>query len=448
MSETNQHHISPLRIVLITLLLVALVAAVGLTGYLPRQKRDQAARAAAGEMKSSVLTVAAMRVRRAPEQLDIQLPGTTAALIEASIFARASGYVSKRYADIGDRVTEGQLLAEIETPELDQQAAQARAAVAQARQQTGQVRAALIQAEAQRDLAKITWERYRNLVAKGAVARQEADTQEAGFKSTEALVAAQQANLSAAEENVRQAQANLDRIVTLLDFRKVKAPFAGVITARNVEAGSLISAGGGGQGASPQPGSANGGASGNELFRVAQTGTLRILTSVPQSSMPYITVGMPAQIAFNEFRGRKDEGRVVRMSNSMDPNSRTMLVEIHLAYRDGKLYPGMYADVRFSTHRADPPLLVPGESIIAGNSGLQVAVLQDAGEGSKVHLQSIRTGRDYGTETEVVEGLEPGVLIVVGPGDEVREGVTVHAEIAAAGRGAANSTPSQGANKK
>jgi multidrug efflux pump subunit AcrA (membrane-fusion protein) len=434
MSESK---ISSWKLALVGLVLLGLVVAAGLAGYLPRQKREIAARAAAGEIKSAVPVVTAARVKRAPEKVEVVLPGTTSALVEASIFARASGYVSKRYADMGDQVKEGQLLAEIETPELDQQAAQARAAVAQAKQQVAQVRAALLQSQAQRDLAKVTWERYRNLVDKGAVARQDADTQEAGFKSADALVAAQEANLAAGEENVRQAQANLDRLVTLLDFRSVKAPFAGVVTARNVDAGSLISPGGGGQGNSPQPGAANGGASGNELFRVAQTGTLRIFTSVPQSSLPFITVGMAADVTFNEFPGRKSEGRVVRMSNSLELNSRTMLVEVHLQNRDGKLYPGMYADVRFSVNRPNPPLLVPGESIIAGNSGLQVAILRD----SIVHLQPVVTGRDYGTETEIVNGLEAGDLIVVGPGDDVREGVTVKAEVTSPGRGT-------GANKK
>jgi multidrug efflux pump subunit AcrA (membrane-fusion protein) len=434
MSESK---ISSWKLALVGLVLLGLVVAAGLAGYLPRQKREIAARAAAGEIKSAVPVVTAARVKRAPEKVEVVLPGTTSALVEASIFARASGYVSKRYADMGDQVKEGQLLAEIETPELDQQAAQARAAVAQAKQQVAKVRAALLQSQAQRDLAKVTWERYRNLVDKGAVARQDADTQEAGFKSADALVAAQEANLAAGEENVRQAQANLDRLVTLLDFRSVKAPFAGVVTARNVDAGSLISPGGGGQGNSPQPGAANGGASGNELFRVAQTGTLRIFTSVPQSSLPFITVGMAADVTFNEFPGRKSEGRVVRMSNSLEPNSRTMLVEVHVQNRDGKLYPGMYADVRFTVNRLNPPLLVPGESIIAGNSGLQVAVLRD----SVVHLQPVATGRDYGTETEIVNGLEAGDLIVVGPGDDVREGVTVKAEVTSPGRGT-------GANKK
>ena len=454
MNETNQHPISPLKVILVTLLLAGVIAAIALAGYLPRLKQETAARAAADEMKSSVPVVAATRVRRAPEQLDIMLPGTSAALVEASIFARAAGYVKQRYVDLGDRVTEGQLMAEIETPELDQQAAQARAAVAQARQQLGQQRAALLQAQAQRDLAKITWERFRNLVAKGAVARQDADTQEAGFKSAEALVAAQEANLAAGDENVRQAQANLDRLGALLEFRKVKAPFAGVITARNVETGSLISPSGGGQGASPQPGASNGGAGGNELFRVAQTATLRILTSVPQSSMPFITVGMPAQVSFNEYQGRRWEGKVVRMSNTMDTNSRTMLVEVHVQNRDGKLFSGMYADVHFSVYRAHPPLIIPGDAIIAGNTGLQVALLREAEGTFTVHLQAIRTGRDYGTETEILDGLEAGSLIVLGPGDDVREGVIVKAEIqspgrgAPGGRGAPTTTPQTGANKK
>jgi multidrug efflux pump subunit AcrA (membrane-fusion protein) len=447
MSENNDPKISSWKLILAAMVLVGVIVAAALAGYIPRQQRETAARAAAGEMKASLPVVTATVVKHAPEKLDIVLPGTTSALVEASLFARASGYVSRRYADMGDRVKEGQLLAEIETPELDQQAAQARALVAQARQQVGQVRAALLQAQAQRDLAKITWQRYSGLVEKGAVARQEADTQEASYKTTEALVAQQEANLAASDDNVQQAQASLDRIMALLEFRKVKAPFAGVVTARNVEAGSLISATGAGQGASPQPGTPSN-SGGNELYRVAQIGTLRILTSVPQSSMPWIAVGMPAAVAFNELPGPDLEGRVVRMSNAMDPNSRTMLVEIHVANRNGRLFPGMYATVTFHVHRPSPPLLVPGESLIAGNNGLQVAVLHDSAEGNKqVHLQTVTTGRDYGTETEVVEGVAPGDMIVVGPGDDIREGVVVKAEMANQGRGPANSAPN-GANRK
>ena len=168
---------------------------------------------------------------------------------------------------------------------------------------------------------------------------------------------------------------------------------------------------------------------GNEMFRVAQVGTIRILTSVPQANAPGIFVGLPSEVTVNEFQGRKFSGKVTRTMNSLDPNSRTLLVEVQINNRDGKLIPGMYANIRFRSHRDVPPLLVPGDTIIAGNSGLQIAVLEDAGHGAKkIHLQPVQIGRDYGTETEVLSGLQGTELIVVNPGDEVQEGAMVRAE--------------------
>src|SRR5689334_3011677 len=171
-------------------------------------------------------------------------------------------------------------MAEIETPELDQQVAQGRAALAQAQQQLGQTQAALIQAQAQRDLARITWDRYKNLVDRGAVARQDADTQETSYRTSVALVTQQEANVRAAQENVREGQANVDRLLALQEYQRVRAPFTGIVTARNIDVGFLISATGAGQGVSPMQlggGTSGGGTAGNEMYRVAQIGVLRIL---------------------------------------------------------------------------------------------------------------------------------------------------------------------------
>jgi len=225
LSPEHPHHIATWKVVITTLVLAAIVAAIGIAGYLPRKHREEAAASAANQEKVDLPVVTAARVRRAAQESEVLLPGTLSALVETSIYSRAPGYLKKRYVDIGDRVKSGQLMAEIETPELDHQVAQFRAQLSQAGQQLGQSKAALVQAEAQRDLAKVTMERYNNLVTRGAIARQDADTQESTYKTSQALVDAQQANVRASEENVRQAQANLDREIALQDYKMVRAPF-------------------------------------------------------------------------------------------------------------------------------------------------------------------------------------------------------------------------------
>jgi multidrug efflux pump subunit AcrA (membrane-fusion protein) len=427
-------------VALVLLLLAILVAAVALVGYLPRRNQTRAASDAALQERTSLPAVTVAKVVQAPRDTEFLLPGSISAIEEASIYARAAGYVRKYYVDIGDHVRTGQLLAEIETPDFDQQVAQTRAALAQARQQLSQTQASLVQADAQRDLAKVTWDRYDNLLKRGAVARQDADQQESTFKTSEALVNAQQANVNAAEENVRQAQANLDRMVTLQEYQNVRAPFDGVVTARNIDTGYLISATGGGQGSAPinVPGAQAPSASGNEMFRVAQIGTLRIVIDVPQANTADIMIGMPAEVLVQQLPGRIFHGKVTRTANSLDPNSRTLPTQIELANADGKLFPGMYAQVRFRVHRDSPPLLVPGDAVIAGQSGTQVAILEDPPpeiandpqkQGAKrIHLQTVQLGRDYGPQTEIAAGLEGWEWVVVNPGDEVREGNIVKPE--------------------
>jgi multidrug efflux pump subunit AcrA (membrane-fusion protein) len=442
----HEHHISRGKLFLVALVIVIVVAAIALAGYLPRRQREAQAAAAAREERTDLPTVTAAYVRRALANTEILLPGSISPLVEASIYARASGYVRKRYVDIGDQVRQGQLMADIETPELDQQVAQGRAAVAQAQQQLGQTQAALIQAQAQRDLAKVTSDRYKNLVERGAVARQDADTQETTYRTSAALVTQQEANVRAAQENVRQSQANLDRLIALQEYQRVRAPFTGIVTARNIDVGYLISATGAGQGVSPMQvggGTSGGGTAGNEMYRVAQIGTLRILVSVPQANAPGIQLGMPAEITVTEYPGRIFQGKVRRTANSLDPNSRTMLVEVQAPNGDGKLLPGMYAQVRFRNHRDSPPLLIPGDALVVSASGLQIATLLDAPEQNggdaktkKTHFDPVQVGRDYGAETEILSGALDGQLVVVNPGDEVREGALVHYELSSGTRGA------------
>ncbi|MEP6717227.1 MAG: efflux RND transporter periplasmic adaptor subunit, partial [Terriglobia bacterium] len=169
----------------------------------------------------------------------------------------------------------------------------------------------------------------------------------------------------------------------------------------------------------------------SEMFRVAQLSTIRTLVNVPQSNVAGIRVGMPATVTVNELPGRNFTGKVARTASSLDPNTRTMLVEVQVPNGDGKLLPGMYAEIHFRTHRDAPPLLVPGDTLISTNNGQQVAVLREAENGARrIHMQPIQTGRDYGTETEVTAGLQGDELLVVNPGDDVREGALVMAEAA------------------
>jgi multidrug efflux pump subunit AcrA (membrane-fusion protein) len=427
-AELHPHHISRGKVIFGTVLLALIVVGAWLGGYLPHKSQEAAAVAAAVEEKNSVPQVTTAVVRTAPADVDLLLPGSISSVSEASIFARAAGYVSKRYVDIGDHVKAGQLLAEIVAPDLDQQVAQARAQLAQAEQQLAQTRAALVQAEAQRDLAEANLKRYEGLVKDGAVARQDYETQVSADKSANALVLSQQASISAGEQNVNQAQANLSRVMALQEFKNVRSPLDGVVTLRNVDVGYLISSSGGSLGGSPatQPGATANAANGNEMFRVAKLDRLRIYISVPQSSASAIRVGMPAVVLVTDLPGSEFPAKVTRTSNVLDTNTRTLLTEVELSSDGGKLMPGMYATVRFRNHRDHPPLLVRGDSLIANASGISAAVLQDAGNGlKKVHLQKVQIGRDYGTETEIASGLRAGDITVQNPGDEVREGAIV-----------------------
>jgi multidrug efflux pump subunit AcrA (membrane-fusion protein) len=437
----HARHISRGKIALVVFLLAAVFVAAWLTGYLPRRDRENAAQAAANQARSAVPPVSVALVRQAAADVDIVLPGSTSALAEASIYSRATGYVRKRYVDIGDHVKEGQLLAELDAPDLDQQVAQARAAVAQAQQLLGMTRASLIQAQAQRDLAKAILTRYEGLVKDGAVAQQDYETQVSGLKTAEALVVAQQANVSGSQENVNQAQANLARVIALQEFKNVRAPFAGVVTVRNVDVGYLISASGGGQGGSP---STQSGATaavpsfGNEMFRVAQLGTLRIFVGVPQAIAASIRPGMTAAVTFADLPGREFQAKVTRTAGTLDPSARTLLTELQLPNGDGKLFPGMYASVRFRNHRDSPPLIVRGDTLMTSAAGIRVAVLTDApqGEGLKtVHMTTVQPGRDYGADMEILSGLTAGEMLVVNPSDEVREGAVVRPYANPAARG-------------
>lgn len=417
--------------------------AVYLLAYLPRERTTKQLDAAAAVRRITPPLVNAALVKRASPSTQLMLPGNITPITEAYIYARAAGYLKQRYVDIGDHVQAGQKLADIEAPDLDQQVSQARAALAQAQGQLGQSQAALDQLTATRDLAAITWQRYQVLTAAGAVSRQDGDNQSTAAKTSAANVVAQQKTVRATEEFVHASQATLDRLLALQGYERITAPFAGVITARNVDVGALISA----TGSSLGPIRSNTAApsdtpSGGEMFRLAEIGKLRILIAVPQTNAPGVRVGQAATVTVQQMPNLSFAGKVTRTSESLDAQSRTLLTEVDVDNPKEALLPGMYAMVSFVTDRIDPPFMVPDAALLVRSSGTVLAVLQPLtpqeqkarageidpatlGRVRRVHFQTVQPGRDYGVELEIPNGLEVGQEVIVDPGDAVQEGVLV-----------------------
>jgi RND family efflux transporter MFP subunit len=346
--------------------------------------------------------------RQAPVRSTLDLPGDMQALVDSAVFARVDGYLRTRLVDYGDRVKTGQLLAEIDTPELDQQIRQARAAVSQSQSALNEVRADLDLSKANLNLARLTVERWRRLAKGGVVARQEADQKEADFTVTEAQVAKAQASIATTQETVHANEANVHRLEDMKAFARITAPFDGVITARNVDIGTLINSGNGG--------------TARELFHIAQIQVLRIFVNVPQTNVASMHPGETAELRVQELPGQLFSARVTRIANALDATSRAMLTVLEVPNPKGVLMPGMYAQVRFSTGRAEAAVLVPGDVLILGRQGPRVAVVAPD---HRIHLRQIRIGQDLGSEIEVVSGLAAGEVVVANPSDAVRENALV-----------------------
>jgi RND family efflux transporter MFP subunit len=383
--------------------LILLVAAF-IAGYLPLQKREATLRAEAQAREKALPHLQVMRVERRADRNEIKLPGTMQAATEAPILARADGYLKRRLVDIGDRVRAGQVVAEIEAPEVDQQVHQAEAAVEQAQAAMEQAQASLEQGKANRELARMTFQRLKILAERGIASQQDADQYQAQFAAQDASVQALEKAVSAQRGNVSAATANLARLREVHGYRLVKAPFDGVITLRNVDVGALVSTGS------------------TLLYRIAQTGTLRTYVNVPQSSANSVRVGQAATLTVSNFPGRTFRGNVTRTANALDPASRTMLVEVGVPNADGALIPGTYAEVDLSGSQGNPPLIVPAAAIIFRTDGAQIAVV---GPGNTVHLQKVAVGRDYGDRVEILQGVADGAMIVAVPGDAAREGAKI-----------------------
>ena len=328
---------------------------------------------------------------------ELVLPGTTQAFIDTPIFARTSGYLKQWYFDIGAHVEKGQLLAVIETPELDQQ--------------LGQAQANLKTAQANEKLAEITATRWQNLLKTDSVSKQETDQ------------AVQ--DLSARQATVESMIADVQRLEQLQSYEKVYAPFSGVITARNTDIGALINAGSGGaQGLAAVP---------QELFHMAAVNRLRIFVSVPEIDSAAAQNGAKAPLTLDEFPGEKFEGTIVRNSDAIDLNSRTLNVELDIDNRDGRIRPGAYvfAHLKFpdNSKKATSSLIIPANTLLFRSEGLRVGVVR----GDHAELVPVTIGRDYGSTVEVIDGLKPADQVIVNPSDSLTTGTPVRIDAPQAG---------------
>jgi RND family efflux transporter MFP subunit len=363
----------------IALAAVAVAALLFLSGLLPRVKAR--ATLAKETQAMAVASVSVIQPKRSAPSQELILPANVQAFADAPIYARTNGYLKRWYVDIGGHVKAGQLLAEIDTPEVNQQLRQARADLGTA--------------EANLNLSRITADRYAGLLKTDSVSKQDADNAAGDYAAKGATV--------------QSAQANVKRLEELQSFEKVYAPFDGVITARNTDIGALIDSG-----------SASGPRS--ELFHVSQPDKLRVYVNVPEAYSQAAKPGMMADLVLSEFPGRPFPGKLVRTANAIDPASRTLLVEIAVNNPTGILFTGAYAEVHLKLPTPASNLILPVNTLLFREEGLRVATV---GDGQKVELTPITLGHDFGSEVEVVAGLTGNEKVIVNPPDSIVSGQSV-----------------------
>lgn len=360
--------------------LAAILLGLFAIGLWPKWHALRIAQAEAG--KDDLPAVLYVAPKRGSQKADLVLPASLYAMQETTIYARTNGYLKRWLVDIGDQVKAGQVLAEIEAPELDREMDQALAARAQVK--------------AHLELARTTAERYGSLLKEEAVSPQEVDEKHG-------LHEAKKADYAAAEATIR-------RLEQMKSFQRVTAPFSGTIIARNVEVGSLI-----------QAGSAS---SSGWLFKLSQTDTIRVHASVPQNNMRMIKPGMTVDLVVPELGERTFPAKVVRSAGAFDSATRTMIVEMHVPNKDGPLMPGMYAQARLNLVNTETNLQVPINSLIIGGDGARVATVDTSGV---VHIKQVKLGRDFGKEVEILAGLADTDRIINNPRDNLIEGTKVKA---------------------
>ena len=364
------------RLILFLFAGLVVLAALAVYGLITRsattEKLVQQATQAASEQ-----TVTVVKPERLPAAVSVELPGQTQAYIQAPVFAQTSGYLKKWYFDIGAPVKAGEVLAELDTPQVDQQ--------------LNQAKATLKEAQAALDLSLVTYRRDRDLLQRRVIAQQDFDTANSDL-------GVKQATVNADDAAVLSLQA-------LEDFKTVKAPFDGIVTARNTDIGALVNSG-----------------SGNPLFIVAQIKPLRIYINVPENMAQDVSVGASAELRFNEFPGREFSGKVVRTAGAIDPNSRTLLTEVDVPNESGELYPGAYTQVRLVTGTSNRSVLIPANTLLFRSEGAAVGLVN---QNNVVELKKIKIGRDLGNQLEVTQGLSVDDRIIVNPSDSLTAGQKV-----------------------
>src|SRR6266481_6057509 len=429
-------------------LLLGIVLAVILLGIgvLPRLRQNAELVAASTAPDAGLVQVSVAPPKRSDGPIDLVLPSNIQAIEEATIYARTNGYVRERYVDIGDRVAAGKALAQIDTPELDQELSQARAALAQTRSGLAQAqasvtqaqanlqhaRASLDQSKANEGFASATSDRFSRLEQAELIAHQDADEKRTAFAAARATTAAAQANVEAmqanvgaleasvgaARANVAASEANVQRLTALQSFQRLEAPFAGIITVRGTDRGALITSGSGSSASPP-------------LFRIARIDTLRIFVNVPQTFVRAITPGQEAKVLVPEYPQRTFVGTIASTAGALDPASRTLLTEVRLRNDDRALMPGMYAQVKFAVAPADDVWIVPATALVTRAAGPQVIAVRDDGT---VRYLRVQVGRDLGPSVEIVSGLGGQERLVTSPPDGLKDGARVTLEQRTPGR--------------
>ncbi len=379
-NTANQPHRSGRgKLILMYLVPFVIFAVIGF--YSISEKRSASRVLAQQTTINAVPIVDVVHATQANAASDLVLPGSLEAYVESPIYARTDGYLKVWYHDIGSRVKQGELLAEIETPEIDQQLSQARAD--------------LVTAQANLTLSATTATRYQDLLKTDSVSKQEVDNATG--------------DLAAKKSIVTSAEANVKRLEDLESFKRVYAPFAGVITQRNVDPGTLINAGNGGMG--------------KALFNLAQIDPLRVFVAVPQTYAPSVRIGQRACLELAEFTGKRFCGVVARTADSEDPATRTLRTEVDVPNSKGELLPGSYAEVHFDLKISGDRLSLPVNALLFRPDGTMAAVVT---ADNKIELKRLAIGRDFGNAVEVLQGIDPSDAVVLNPPDSLEAGEAVH----------------------
>jgi RND family efflux transporter MFP subunit len=379
----------------------SMVAAAGILagllslGIVPRILHGSALAAETRALKEAPARVAVVRAERSVETSDVVLPGSVLPLQETELYARANGYVHRWLVDIGAQVKKGQVLAELEVPDIDQELRQANAVASQARAGTAQ-------AKTQLELARTTSARFGALGPSGVVSQQEVEQYQAGYD-------AQQSNVVAAEAAYGSALANVQRLRDLKDFGVIVAPFDGVVTQRTAEVGQLVT---------------SGTTMGHPLFKVAEVDIVRVFVNVPQLYAPDISVGMGAPTTVRERPGRRFEGKVARTANELDVGTRTLLTEVDIPNPERSLIAGMYAQIAFEMTGHHQLLVLPATAVLIDAHGTRAALVRD----SAIFWRKVEIEKDLGDKVAILTGLAEGDVIVASPSDRLAEGMRVRLE--------------------